>query len=189
MDAFKVLSVNPGTVSKLPHYESGARHDAIIPVHKEMDAMMRQISGRESPAVCLVVRLVAVMAICGGAALQLKGSMFVFGIERLWTPSAIAALILGVMLACGFFGRATALCLAIGAVTAMVNEAAANAGTMHLTSENMLMLVCGALAAIVSIIGTGRYTIPGMAGNLLKRNRERHKQRRHGIIPSCHRAI
>ncbi len=172
MDAYKVLSVNPSTASKLPRYDSASRPEAITPVNIDgMEDMMRQISGMEGSTGCLIIRIVAAMAICSGATLQLHGSMFVFGLTSIPLPSAILAIILGVALLAGLFGRATSLILVIGSVTALISEATANAGVAELTPDSIMMLTCGALTAIVAIIGTGRYTVPGLWHNLHKKQK------------------
>lgn len=97
--------------------------------------------------------------IIGGAVMQMRGEIDIFGLDNSIYIYGVAALSLGVMMCIGFLGRFAALGLTVLAVMSLIGYASAHGGVADFSAPNQLALLSGALTAMVAVMGPGRLTL------------------------------
>ena len=191
MNDIKILSINPGAREHIPSFTASKKPERIIVPVSDRFQQWFGISSADSFSNSfsrLVVRLVAMVAVCTAALMQMNGSISIFGVSHIsyaneWLSSdvsanlpallfGIAAFVLGLMMGFGIMGRYAALCLSLLTVASLINYAYYNGGVADFSAENQLALFFGFLTDVVAVTGTGRITLH----NLL-RYKSRYKSR------------
>lgn len=158
----KILPVNPGSIDRLPPFTR--RMEAPVSIAPLSGSLARMFGA--VGACCLrgsysrlLLRIVAAVFIIGGAVMQMRGELDIFGLERHTYIYGVAALVLGAMMCLGLMGRYAALVLTVLAVMSLMGYAAAHGGVADFSAPNQLSLVSGALTAMVAVLGPGRLTL------------------------------
>lgn len=172
MNEYKVLSINPGVRERLPvyHRTDAETRAGITPAGRQIAGIlgMEESSRIRISVIQLVLRIIAGVAIIGTAVVQIGGGINVFGLSSASYGFGIAALVLGVLMATGLLGRVAALGVAVLTVLSLIDYAAANAGVADFSPENQISLIYGALAAVVAVWGSGRYTLQRLLVNIFE---------------------
>ena len=124
MNDIKILSINPGAREHIPSFTASKKPERIIVPVSDRFQQWFGISSADSFSNSisrLVVRLVAMVAVCTAALMQMNGSISIFGVSHIsyaneWLSSdvsanlpallfGIAAFVLGLMMGFGIMGR------------------------------------------------------------------------------------
>ena len=174
MKEYKVLSVNPGAEDRLPSFsrEQVKAPQSISPLASSLSKWFgisgsRFIHGSVS---LLLLRIVAGAAIIGSAIMQMRGTLNVFGFEEAPFGWGVTALVSGCMVILGILGRFASFGIAALCMMSLVSYAYDNGGVADFTAANQLSLIYGDLAAMVAVLGTGRFTVQRWAAAQLLRS-------------------
>lgn len=174
---YKVLSINPGASERLPSFSRGSVRSrrSIVPLAGKIAGMFGESTGSylRGSAARLLLRMVAALATGGSAWLQMQGHLCVFGMETDAYGWGVAALVLSVLTALGVTGRLAPLMLACLSVISLISYAYYNGGVADFSASNQLALIYGALAAMVSVLGTGRLSVPFWLAHVVRGDRQK----------------
>lgn len=168
----KILSVNPGSIERLPSFSRPA--EAPTSIVPPAERLARLFGGAKSchlrgSASRLLLRIVASVFVIGGAVMQMRGELHLFGFEDYPYIYGIAALVLGICVCVGLAGRYSALLLTVSAVMSLSGYASAHGGVADFTAPNQLSLLSGMLTAVVAVLGTGQLTLWNLLRSLFRR--------------------
>lgn len=170
----KVLSINPGATERLPEYTPylGSEKKAIIPMTDRLSRMFGANTSLylQGSASRLLLRSVAALAFGASAWLQMAGYMSIFGLDAYSYWCGMAVLLLSALMLLGIGGRLTPLCLSAMTVISLISYAHANGGVADFSLSCQLSLIYGAIAAVVAVLGTGRFTLPCFLAVRLKKS-------------------